>query len=304
MSKFYDVAAVREALHCPVPSITPQFFKDGEIDWKSLEMVLENCIAGGAKSLLVTAGDSLLTILTDQETMELNRFVTKVADGRAMVIACSKFWSHKQILEYTQACKEYGCDMVIPFYPDWAQSLDTDALTQCYREVGAIMPTMLLTNLCNGRGIPMKTLRELTPEDGIVALKDDMPMPYGKEALALTRHKFAFLQGGRAYNYMDVEPFGADGYLSVYSRVYPDLANRWWNAYHSGDIKTAVELVEQYDSAFFALVAANGMHFSAAIQGMYEIAGLGSRWRRSPYSSLTDAQMEILRQFLAERGLA
>ena len=49
---------------------------------------------------------------------------------------------------------------------------------------------------------------------------------------------------------------------------------------------------------------ANGMHFSAAIQGMYEVAGLGSRWRRSPYSSLTDAQMEILRQFLAERGLA
>lgn len=304
MSKFYDVAAVREALHCPVPSITPQFFKDGEIDWKSLEKILENCIAGGAKSLLVTAGDSLLTILTDQETMELNRFVTKVADGRAMVIACSKFWSHKQILEYTQACKEYGCDLVIPFYPDWAQSLDTEALTQCYREIGAMMPTMLLTNLCNGRGIPMKTLQDLTPDDGIVALKDDMPAPYGKESLALTRHKFAFLQGGRAYRYMDVEPFGADGYLSVYSRVYPELANRWWNAYHSGDIKTAVELVEQYDSAFFAMVAANGMHFSAAIQGMYEIAGLGSRWRRSPYSSLTDAQMEILRQFLAERGLA
>lgn len=122
--------------------------------------------------------------------------------------------------------------------------------------------------------------------------------------MAITRHKFAFLQGGRAYNYMDVEPFGADGYLSVYSRVYPELSNRWWNAYHSGDIKMAIELVEQYDSAFFALAAANGMHFSAAIQGMYEIAGLGSRWRRSPYSSLTDAQMEILRQFLAERGLA
>ena len=129
-------------------------------------------------------------------------------------------------------------------------------------------------------------------------------MPYGKEALALTRHKFAFLQGGRAYNYMDVEPFGADGYLSVYSRVYPDLSNRWWNAYHSGDIKTAVELVGRYDCEFFDLADNNGMHFSAAIQGLYEIAGLGSRWRRPPYSSLTDAQMEILRQFLAERGLA
>lgn len=304
MNKYYDVAAVRNALHCPVPSVTPQFFKDGEIDWKSLENVLENCIAGGAKSLLVTMGDSLLTILTDQEIMELNRFVTKVAEKRAMVIACSGFWSHKQMLEYAEACKGYGCDLVIPFYPDWAQSLGTAELTQCYREIGDIMPVMLLTNLCNGRGIPFKVYEDLTPADGIVALKDDVAAPYGKTALAITRDKFAFLQGGRAFNYMDVEPFGADGYLSVYSRVYPELSNRWWNAYHSGDVKTAVEMVERYDSAFFALAAANGMHFSAAIQGMYEIAGLGSRWRRAPYSSLTDAQMEILRQFLAERGLA
>lgn len=303
MNKFYDVTAVREALSCPVPSITPQFYRSGEIDWRSLGNVIENCMAGGAKALLVTAGDSLLTILTDQETMELNRFVAKVANKKAMVIACSKFWCHRQMVEYAEICQQYGCDIVIPFYPDWAQSLDTDALTTCYREIGAIMPTMLLTNLCNGRGIPLKILEVLTSDDGIVALKDDMVAPYGKAALTRTREKFAFLQGGRASNYMDVAPFGADGYLSVYSRVYSAISSRFWAAYHNGDMKAAVELVERYDSAFFDMVNENGMHFSAAIQGMYEIAGLGQRWRRAPYSSLTDTQMQILYQFLAERGL-
>ena len=303
MNKFYDVDLVRDALHCPVPSITPMFHKDGEIDWNSSEKLVEMCIEGGAKSLLVTAGDSLLTILTDDETMKLNQFVAKVANGRAMVIAYSKFWCHKQMLEYAQACKAYGCDLVIPFYPDWAQSLSTEALTQCYREIGAIMPTMLLTNLCNGRGIPFAVLKELTPEDGIVALKDDAPAPYGKTALAITREKFAFMQGGRAINYMDLEPFGADGYLSVYARVFPDVSNRFWNAYHGGDIKKAVELVEQYDVAFFDMVASNGINFSAGIQALFEVAGIGQRWRRSPYSSVTDQQMEVVRDFCAAHNL-
>ena len=303
MSRFYDVSAVREALRGPVPSITPQFHSNGEIDWKSLENILENCIGGGAKALMVTNGDSLLTILTDRETVELNRFVTKVSDGRAMVITCSKAWCHHQMVEFAQTCKDMGSDLVIPFYPDWAQSLDTEALTQCYREIGDIMPVMLLTNLCNGRGIPMNILKELTPEDGIVALKDDMPPPYGKKALAITREKFAFLHGGRAFNYMDVAPFGADGYLSVFGRVYPALAARWWKIFRSGDMKTAVEMVEHYDGALFAMIADNGLSHSAVMQGMYEAAGLGQRWRRSPYSSLTDGQLEMLRQFLADRGL-
>ena len=73
--EFYEVACVREALQGPVPSVTPQFFKSGEIDWKATGNVIEAMVAGGAKSLLVTNGDSLLTILTDKETMEFNRFV-------------------------------------------------------------------------------------------------------------------------------------------------------------------------------------------------------------------------------------
>lgn len=302
-SDFYDVDSVRHALQCPVPSITPQFLRTGEIDWKGTAKVIEHCIDGGAKALLVTYGDSLLSILTDQETMELNRLTAQVSAGRAMVIACSKTWCHSQMLEYAQKCKEYGCDLVIPFVPDWAQSNDAGLLAAAFREIGAVMPTMLLTNMINGRGIPYAVFDELTPKDGIVAIKDDMPGPYGKNLLPRVRHKMAFLQGGRAFNFLDQAPFGADGYLSVYSRVYPAVSNLFWEYYTAGKMKEAVELVEKYDIGFFDFVAEKGIHFSAAIQGMYEIAGVGTRWRRAPYSSLTDAQMEGLTAFIKRLGL-
>lgn len=179
-SEFYEVERVREALRGPVPSVTPQFFKSGEIDWKATGNVIEAMLAGGAKSLLITNGDSLLTILTDEETMELNRFVAEAAGKRAMVIACSKTWCQSQMLDYAAACREYGCDLVIPFVPDWCQSADGEELTVCFREIGQVMPVMLLTNMCNGRGIPYSTIDALSPQDGIVAIKDDMAAPYGK----------------------------------------------------------------------------------------------------------------------------
>ena len=303
MNKYYDVDMVREALNCPVPSITPQFFENGEIDWKSLGNVIENQIAGGAKSLLVTFGDSLLSILTDKETMQLNRFVTEIAAGRAMVIACSKQFCHRQMLEYAEECKKYGCDLVIPFYPDWAQSLDADEMSQCFKEIGSVMPVMLLTNLTSGRGIPWKVFDTLGPDDGIVAVKDDMALPYGKTVLSVVRDKFAYLSGGRAFNYMDVAPFGADGYLSVYARVFPAISNAFWKAYHEGDMKEAVRFVEEYDSAFFDFCAENGVNFSAVIQGLYEVAGVGSRWRRSPYSSLSEEKMIKLHEFAKKKKL-
>ena len=114
----------------------------------------------------------------------------------------------------------------------------------------------------------------------------------------------AYLSGGRAFNFLDTAAYGADGYLSVYARMYPQVSNAFWQAYTSGDMKEAIALVEKYDIALFVdFIAKNGLDFSAVIQGMYETAGVGSRWRRFPYSSLTDAQMEKLKAFVHEKGL-
>ena len=302
-SKYYDVAAVREAIACPVPSITPQFFQNGEIDWKSTEYMIDRCVQGGAKALLVTHGDSLLHILSDEETFALNRTVANVSAGRAAVIACSKQWSHSQMLEFARRSKEDGCDLIIPFYPNWCGGLDKEAVVSCMKELGREMPIMLLSCMMNG-GIPLAVLDKLSSDDGLVAMKDDVAQPYGKNILAHIREKIAYLSGGRAFNFLDTADYGADGYLSVYARMYPEVSNAFWKAYTSGNRQEAIALVEKYDIALFkGFIEKNGLDFSAVIQGMYETAGVGSRWRRFPYSSLNDAAMEMLQDFLRGIGL-
>ena len=301
--KYYDVAAVREAITGPVPSFSTAFLENGEIDWESNARNVDFLIDSGAKTILLTLGDSLLTILRDSEVLELTKFVVERANGRAMVIGCGKPWCLPQTLEFTDECVKAGCDLVIPVPPDWAQHCDNDMLLEYFKAVGKKAPVMLLSYLLNGRGIPMPVVEKLGPQDGIVAIKDDTPSPYGRLLGSAVRDKMAFLQGGTMQGFLEVEPYGADGYLPIFFRAFPQVDWDFWNAYKEGRIRDAVKISDKHDIAFFDWCAANGANFDAGIRGMMEIAGIAKRYCRMPYSHLSDAQMDSLKDFLSQRDL-
>jgi 4-hydroxy-tetrahydrodipicolinate synthase len=302
-SKYYDVAAVREAISGPVPSISTAFLENGELDWESNARNVEFLIGSGAKTLLLTFGDSLLSILRDREVVELTKFVVEQTHGRAMVIGCGKPWCLPQTLEFTEECANAGCDVVIPVPPDWAQHCDSNMLTDYFKAVAQKAPVMLLSNLMNGRGTPMEVVERLTPEQGIVAIKDDTPTPYGRRLGKVSRDKFAYLSGGTFDLFLDTAPYGADGYLSVFFRCFPQVDHAFWKAYKEGRIADCVAINEKYEVPFFKWCAQNGANFDAGIRGMMEIAGITKRYCRMPYSHLTEKQVESLKIFLAERNL-
>lgn len=299
--KYYDVAAVRDALTSIVPSISTPFLENGDIDYPALKRMTDFLIASGAKTLLLTYGDSILSLLTDSEVEAVTKAVVDAAGGRAMVIGCGKPWCLPQTVAFAQACADMGCDMVIPVAPDWAQHGDSRMLQQYFEAIGAIMPTMLLSNMMSSRGIPMDIYERLSPDSGIVAVKDDMVAPYGCRMGPIIRDKMAFLSGGRLENFLITAPYGADGYLSIFARMFPELEKPYFQACLEGRYADAARFVEIYEAPFLQWCGANGAHFDAGIRGMLEIAGLCGRFCRMPYSHLTDGQMESLRQFLQQR---
>ena len=300
-NKYYDVAAAREALTSIVPSISTPFLENGDVDYKSLRSYVDFLIQGGAKSLLLTYGDSLLSILTNQEAYDVTRTVVEAAAGRAMVIGCSKEWTLPDMLEFTETAAGFGCDMMIPFPPAWAGHCSADMLLDYYKAVGKLMPVMILS--CTNGGVPVSVYDRLQPEDGVVAVKDDTAYPYGIEALSHIRDKMAFLSGGTMKFFLTQVPFGADGYLSVFARCFPEVEKPFWQAVREGRLLDAAKIPEKYEIPFFKWCAANGAHFDAGIRGMMEIAGQTTRYARMPYSHLTDAQMDSLRGFLQEKGV-
>ncbi len=300
---YYDVSLVRRAITGPLPSVCPSFLENEELDWNGIANTVDFLLANGAKTLLLTYGDSLLSILSDAECLELTRFVTERAAHRAMVIGCGRKWPLFQSVEFAEKCREFGTDVVIPFAPDWAQHADPELLVQYYKAVGSVMPVMLLTNAMNNRGIPLSVFEKLTPEDGIVGVKDDVASPYGRRLGSIIRDKFAFMSGGTAGFFMEEAPYGADGYLSIYMRCFPQVDEAFWKAWTEGNTRECVRIIDTYEVDFFNFCAENGVHFDAGIHGMMELAGITTRRIRMPYSTMTDAQMEKLKDFLAERQL-
>lgn len=301
--KYYDVEVVREAITGAVPSISTSFHENGEMDWEAIGRNVDFLIDSGAKTLLLTYGDSVLSILTDREIFELTKYVVEKANHRAMVIGCGKKWCLSQTLEFANACAEVGCDVVIPFPPDWAQHADTNMLLKYYEAVAEKMPVMVLTNLMNGRGTPLEMFERIHAGSGIVAVKDDAPSPYGRRLGSIVRDKMAYLSGGTMEGFLNVFAYGADGYLSVFFRAFPEVDQKFWSAYTEGRLRDAVAVIDQYEIPFFKWCSANGAHFDAGIRGMIEIAGIAKRFCRIPYSYLSDAQIDALRQFLEEKGL-
>ena len=107
------------------------------------------------------------------------------------------------------------------------------------------------------------------------------------------RHKPAASSRGKTSSSLDThEP-----------RILPDIANRYWSALQSGDIETAREVIRKSDAPFFEAVMACPGGFDAGIHGVMELRGLCSRWRRPPYHSLTNQQLEQLTASLEGTGV-
>ena len=290
----------KNALTGPIASVSTPFNKDGSIDYKSLRNIVDFIIEAGSGTVLLTFGDSLYSILTDREIAEITKTVIEQTAGRAMTVAAGSWWMGESI-RFAQFAKDAGADMFMPLPPDWAHSCSVQNLVGFYSQISKEIPVMMVT-MIGSRPIPMETIQILLEkENGIVALKDDKCGVYGKRVTTLINGRWAFLSGGRKQNHLEVMPFGAEGYLSVYMRFKPAIAHEYWKAIQNNNIKRAVEIINTYDVPFIEeLPGQLGLNFDALIHGAMEIFKISKRWRRNPYMSASDEQMEKIRGFFKE----
>lgn len=261
---------------------------------------------GKAKAVVLTWGDSLFSILTDEEIAEVTKAVCRHVNRRAFVVAAdNRWWTGKEV-QFAKYCTEVGADMLMVLPPDWAQSTTADSLVDHYRAVAEHVPVMMVTNYLISRGTSFGVeligrLRKEVP--GVMALKDDFCGAFIRKVCLLVHEHWALSAGGQKQNHMNMVPYGASGYLSTFINFKPEIAWRYWNAIESGDFEAATAVIRDYDIPFFDYVIKVQGSFDAAMHGIYELAGLATRYRRPPYHSLTDEQMERLAEFLKSKGL-
>lgn len=299
-------ADIRAKLSGPWPSIHTPFTKSGEIDYAALRGQLAFALEAKAKAVVLTWGDSLFSILTDNEIAEITKAVVEHIDGRAYVVAATDRWWTGRAAEFAAYCAEVGADMVMGLPPDWEASTTVDTLVNYYAALAEHLPVMLVTNYLGRRGTPFALElcgRLLAEVPGVIAVKDDLCNDTICKICLLAHDRWALSAGGQKKNHMLMMPYGVDGYLSTFITFNPKIAWRYWNAIEANDMDAAMEVVRKFDIPFFDYIIGCKGSFDAAIHGIDEILGLGRRWRRMPYHSLTDKQMAELEEFLRKHNM-
>ncbi len=286
---------VRAAIRGPVASIKTPFHRDGEIDWKGLRRQVDFIVEAGVGTIILTYGDSLYTILTDDEVAQMTKVTVEQAAGRALVVAADRIWARPKEVAFARYCREVGADMLMVLPPDWAQSCTAETMVDHYAAAAEHIP---------GMAFGLKVLKlAMERVDGIWAVKDDMCGEFARRMCMLVGEKWATFSGGQKQNHFDVWPYGVDGYLATYVDFAPSVTWAYWQAIEKGDAAAARDIIRDYDMPLFDLVCGFEGGFDSGTHGAMELFGIIERWRRPPYKTITDAEMEKLRAFFREKKL-
>jgi dihydrodipicolinate synthase/N-acetylneuraminate lyase len=296
---------VRHALTGPIASVSVPFTRDGAIDYRGLANFIEFVLAGGSRTILLTYGDSLYSLLTDDEVAEVTNAVVKITARRAMVVAADRVWWTGKTEEFARHCVSAGADMLMVLPPDWCVSCTVDTVVEHYRRVSAHIPVMVVTNFLAKWPLPraLELLRRLvTDVPGILAVKDDVCGELGRQLGLIAHERWAIFASGSKQMVLNNVPFGCDGYLSSFIYIQPKIAHDFWRAATTADHATVRRIVADVDIPFWEFMVRFPGSFDAVVHGIMEAKGFSGRWRRLPYYSLNDAEIAEVREFLTTKG--
>lgn len=295
----------KKELTGPCVSVKTPFDKNGQMDGDALSMQIERGIESGARAIVLTYGDSLFTLLSEKEIADLTKKCAELANKRVLLVAATGLWSTGQTKEFAEYSAKAGADMLMVMPPDWEGSGTVDSLVHHYAVAGKHIPLMVADNFLIRRSQDfalqfIQRLYDKVPQ--VVALKDDVTGSLVQQICLLTQERWALIAGGQKQNHINMLPYGVDGYFSLMTTFNPALAKVYWNAISNNDLDIAVAMVRDFDMPLFKYLLSLEGGFDAGIHGMLELAELGKRYRRAPYYSLSDSQMERLQDFLIAIG--
>jgi len=297
---------MRTRLSGPVPSLKTPFNRDGSIDYNGLRRLIDFNITAGAKTLMLTAGDSHYVALTEKEIAEVTRVTIEHNAGRALVIAADRYYNTTQSVEFAEFARDAGADLLMVMPPDWGGSATPSTFAEHFQTVAEVMPVMVVTNIFISRGqkFGLETLEIVCDKvPNVVAIKDDMCGEFAKKMALMVHDRWAVLSGGQKHNHLLTHPFGCDGYLSTFISIKPELAHAYWNAVQKNDLVEMRRIIRDYDFPFFSHIMTLPGGFNAGIQAILELKGIAKRWRRKPYRSLTDSELAALGERMKQLGL-
>ena len=282
--------------------ITP-FKEGGEINYKKLEELVEEQIAGGTDSIIVcgTTGESA-TLTHDEHIREI-QFVCKVVNGRIPVVAGTGSNCTSTAVYLSQCAQEAGADgllLVSPYYNKSTQK----GLKAHFTEIAkSVKLPILLYNVPSRTGVNIEpeTIVDLCKSvDNIVGVKEASGNFSAIAKIASLSRGWVDIYSGNDDQTVPILSLGGKGVISVLSNIAPRQVHDMCAAYFAGKTEESLRLQLKAVPLIEALFCeVNPIPVKEALNMMGKEAGP----YRKPLVAMDPANKERLRREMEAYGL-
>jgi 4-hydroxy-tetrahydrodipicolinate synthase len=225
--------------------ITP--FYQGEIDYESLQNLIEMQIEAGVGALLVAGTTGESATLSAEEHANLVSFAARQIDGRLPLIAGCGSNSTSHACELAEAVAESGADALLAVTPYYNRTNDRGIISHYHALADATEKPLILYNVPTRTGFSMTLAhyRELAEHPNIVAVKEASPDLSLLGSLCGECSSQLDVYTGNDHHTSSAMRLGASGVISVYSNVFPRKMTEICRLCATGDWKLAYQRQKQ-----------------------------------------------------------
>lgn len=285
-----------------VAIVTP-FKENGEVNYKKMEELLEEQIAGHTDCIVATGTTGESATMTEEEHVDVIRFTCDVVKKRIPVIAGTGSNCTRSAVELSVEAEKAGADgllLVSPYYNKATQN----GLKAHFKAVAdAVKIPAILYNIPSRTGVNIapETIADLCKNvENIVGVKEASGNFSAISKLMNLTDGNIDLYSGNDDQVVPLLALGGKGVISVLSNIAPqethDICERFFNGDLEGSRKLQLQLLPLIDALFCEV---NPIPVKAALNLMGKEVGEP----RLPLTVMEPAHQEILRQEMVKFGL-
>jgi 4-hydroxy-tetrahydrodipicolinate synthase len=281
--------------------VTP--FKDGVIDYTSLEGIIEMQIAGGLDGILPmgTTGES--PTVSHKEHKELVRKVVKHVNGRVKVIAGTGSNSTDEAIDLSKSAEEDGVDAIMLVNPYYNKPTQRGLISHFETVAKKVSVPVIVYNIPGRTGVNFQpeSLKELLDRaDNVVTIKEASgDITQMMRVIELCGNRLTLLSGDDNL-LLPVLSIGGKGVISVLSNMLPADVKRVVTAFEKRNYEEARDLFYKLLPLCRAMfLETNPIPIKAAM----EMMGYCSSEMRLPLTNLSSENRDRLKQALIDYGL-
>ncbi len=298
--------AMLEKLKCVTPAILTPLNKDESIDEAGFRRVIRRVLDAGMKTLFILGYTGEVRAFNKEERRRIIEISRDEAGKDVLIIAGALGDSSLLIEEHCEVAREAGADMVLITPTDFF-FLNDGELEDLFVRLNKTVKLPIMIYNCpeNHHYVNADMLSRLSKLENIQALKQSTTADKIQSILLkLDANENFIMVSGDEFEYLPAMSLGVEGFImGGPGNITPEWCMKILSLWNSGDAESAREEYRKFSDFYEELYNTLPYNVIASIKGAMEVLGVCGRWMRHPVRSVSDEDMQKIREMMTRHGI-